>query len=352
MDPSEFVDGPALYAFARNNPINLRDVSGRETEGTLVEYKLGGLGQGSKIHQLHFFPATQQQRLNPKWTRPLSASLKELTLIGSAKLNATDKKIAKYLSGIDRIRDQKHLLEVIHDVKDIWKEAGVSGDIVDRWAKSSFATARKIGITGKLPPVGPSVLRRQKGGALSDASGFMGKAGKVFKVLAVGSALLAGGEALAYAAKGDFGGAARVIGEYAYDQTVGVAVDIGRGVKSVVDFVRDPLAGIRATIDEIRRSQEEQFSIFSNVDDAEAPKMPAPATPATPAPASPKPNRGNAAQGLLLLYSAIVLAAQAPNEPPPEPQTPDSEKIDLGEILCDEVEDFDELNDYLYTCAD
>jgi len=351
-DPSGLVDGPALYAFARCNPIDLRDVSGREAEGTLVEYKQKGRGQGSKIHQLHFFPAKQQQRLNPGWSRKLSEAHKELTLVGTAKLNATDKKVAKYLKGIGSIRDKEHLLEVVHEVKDIWRKAGVHPDIVDRWALSSFETARTIGITTKLPPAGPTVLRR-RGGVLSDATGVFNKVGKVFKVAAVVSALAVGGEAIAHIADGEFGAAAEVIGDFVYEQTIGTAVDVVSGIKSAAEFVTDPLAGVKSAINAIKAAQEESFSILGELQQPAMIDEPAPQTLAKPSPPSkPRPSRGNAAQGMLLFAAAVVLAAHAPKESPPDPQTPDEEKIDLGEILCDEVQELDELNEYLYTCVD
>ncbi len=170
VDPAGLVDGVDLYSFARNNPVNLRDVSGTDSVGKLVEFS-EGLGQGSKIHQLHFFPESLQKKINPGWTRGLSRQYKELVYVASNKLNAAvDAKIRKYVATIDRIRDEKHLLEIIHDVKDIWVKAGVPRDIVDVWAKSSFATARKIGIIKKPMPTGPSVLRRSSSGDISDAS--------------------------------------------------------------------------------------------------------------------------------------------------------------------------------------
>jgi RHS repeat-associated protein len=321
-DPLGLVDGVNLYAFSRNSPINLRDVSGTDPTGTLVEYSDKGIGAGSKVHQLHFFPASIQQKINPGWNRALSAKYKELTYVGSASLNATiDAKIRKYAANIDNIRDEKHLLEIIHDIKDIWREAGVPADIVDKLSLSAFSTARKIGILKKPVPVGPSVFRRRPGGEASSAvkaeTGLLGKAGKVAKVLVIAQGLLAAKDAAAYAWNGEWGKAGGVIVDFAYDQTIGTVVDAASTVKDAAEWISDPLAGVRETIADMKRIQDENDALLEQMlgggDDQPA-QPPPPAAPYRPPPQ--KPSRGNAAQSLLLWYVVIGLAASAPKTPP------------------------------------
>ncbi len=358
-DPAGLVDGPGLYSFAQDNPVNLRDVTGTDARaGTLVEFG-PGLGQGHKLEQLHFFPESIQKKINPKWTRALSRQHKELVLLGSASLNRTvDKKLAKYAEGITSIRDEKHLLKIIHDVQDIWKDAGVSQDIVRDWAKSAYSTARKIGILKKPLPTGPSVLRRSRTGELSDAakgSGLLGKVGKVAKVIAIAQGVLVAGDALADVFSGHPGRGAKKIATFAYDQTIGTVVDAAGLVKDAVEFLSDPLAGVRESLNQIKKMQDQQDAMLEDWlggDDKNTPPVPPPA-PSTPPPKTPqKPYRGTLAESLLLWTLAVGLAAKgsASNPEAVDPDVPE-EKIDLGEIDCDAV-DLDTLNDYIYSCTE
>ena len=306
-----------------------------DSVGTLVEYSKG-LGKGNKVHQLHFFPESIQKKLNPDWSRALSRQHKELVYVGSAKLNAAaDAKIRAYASRIDRVRDEKHLLKIIHDIKDIWVEAGVPRDIVNKWAYSAYSTARTIGILKKRPPSRPTVLRRTPDGDVSDAtkggSGRLGKAGKVVKVLAIIEGVSVAGDALAHAFRGDFGKAADVVTSFAYDQTIGTVADVAGAVGDVADFVMDPFAGIKDSLDAIKQMQDEQEAFLADYfgwnDEPADPPPPAPVIVARPAPK--KVNRGNAAQGLMLLAYAIALAAQAPPDPPAREETSSTE-VEIG----------------------
>jgi RHS repeat-associated protein len=347
-DPAGLVDGLDLYSFARNSPVNLRDVSGTDSRiGTLVEYKEKGQGLPKGFEQLHFFPASVQLKINPGWTRGLSETYKELVFVGSASLNRTiDAKLRKYAETIDNIRDKDHLIKIIHDIQDIWVEAGVDPDIVRNWTKSAFSTARTIGINTKPVPTRPSVLRRSPGGDVTDAtskSGLFGKAGKVVKVLAIVQGLVVSKEAAAHALKGDWDKAAGVLGSYAYDQTIGTAVDAAGAVKDAAKFVSDPLAGIREDVDALKKIQEENEAMIARIfghDEQKAPPAP-PVVVDRPAPS--KPDRGNAAQGLLLFAGAFALAATASKSPPESEES--EESFDPTEALEeDEVSDFiDEL---------
>jgi RHS repeat-associated protein len=347
-DPAGLVDGPGLYAFAQNNPVNLRDVTGKDSVGTLVEYKEKGTGQGSKIHQLHFLPASVQQKINPAWSRKLSEHHKELVYVSSNTLNASiDAKLRKYAAGIDNIKDEKHLLKIIHDIQDIWVEAGVDKDIVRKWSQSAYSTARKIGITKKPVPTLPSVIRR-RGGVVSNA---LGKVGKVAKPLAFVAGVITVGEAAADVLRGDYKKAAEKIGSFAYDQTIGTAVDAVGVVKDAAEFLADPLAGTRKNIGQIMKEQEEAFDRLFGHEEQQTPPAPSPFPEPAPSTPIPKRDRGNMAEGLLLLTVAIGLIAEG-SRSAPESEGSQSEKIDLGEIDCDEIKDLEELNDYLYSCAE
>ncbi|WAK00594.1 SpvB/TcaC N-terminal domain-containing protein [Methylobacter sp. YRD-M1] len=324
VDPAGFIDSLGLYSFAQNNPVNLRDVTGTNSrEGTLVEYG-AGLGQGHKLEQLHFFPESIQKKINPGWTRPLSKKNKELVLLGSASLNRTvDRKLAKYAEGIDYIRDEKHLLKIIHDIQDIWIEAGVSQDTVRDWAKSSYSTARKIGITKKPVPTRSSVLRRRSGGDVSDATKpKSGLLGKVAKPLAIIQGIAVAGDALADVFKGDFRKAAGKISSYAYDQSIGTVVDTAGAVKDVAEFVMDPLAGIRATVDDIKKMQAEQDALIADIFAPDEQKAPPVSSVVVDRPASKKPAYRRTPQdfayAVLLLNAYLNIALSEPtNESSP-----------------------------------
>nr|WP_236038299.1 toxin TcdB middle/N-terminal domain-containing protein [Ktedonobacter robiniae] len=107
---------------------------------------------------------------------------------------------------------------------------------------------------------------------------------------------------------GDFRGAAREVGSFAYDQTVGVVVDAAGLVKDAAKFVSDPLAGIRESVDTLKKMQEEEDATMDRIfghDEQKAPSAP----PVVDRPAPRKPDRGNEAQGLMLFAAAVGLAA-------------------------------------------
>ncbi|MFH0340690.1 MAG: toxin TcdB middle/C-terminal domain-containing protein, partial [Chromatiales bacterium] len=310
-DPAGLVDGLGLYSFAQSNPVNLRDVSGTNSNGTLVEYNKRGQGFGKGVHQLHFFPLSIQQKISPKYSRELSQKHKELTLLGPSAMNPdVDSKLRKYAEGIIHIKDEKHLLRIIHDIQDYWIDAGVDRDIVRRWTLSAFETANTVGINKKLLPKGPTVLRRTISGDIFDAtkpkSGLLGKAAKVAKPLAIIQGVAVVGSAAADVFRGDFGKAADKLGSYAYEQTVGTVVDAARAVKDAAEFVSDPLAGFREAVDEIKKMQAEQDAQMADIFGRDEPTPPAPPV-VVDRPAPRKPDRGNAAQGLMILSAAIGL---------------------------------------------
>jgi RHS repeat-associated protein len=357
-DPAGLVDGLGLYSFARNNPVNLRDLSGTESVGDLVEYSNKGRGYGHEIEQLHFFPASIQKKLNPGWSRQLSSDLKELVLLGSPTLNRIDKKIAGYAATIDKIRDEGHLLTIIQHIKGIWVDAGVPRDIVDKWALSAFSTAREIGITKKVLSAGTSVLRRRSGD-VSDATkaGLLGKAGKVVIVLGILDVAGRAVEAAGYLWNGEYRKAANVAVSYAYDRTIGTAVDAAGLVKDAYEFLSDPLAGVRASIDQIKKLEEEEFSLLDESPGhhkQQTPPAPAPAAVDRPPQSTTRRDRGTLEQSLMLWTLAVGLAAspQASSSVSGSGSSGStSERIDLGEIDCDAV-DLEGLNDYIYSCAE
>ncbi|MET0476055.1 MAG: SpvB/TcaC N-terminal domain-containing protein [Mycobacterium sp.] len=345
-DPAGLVDGQGLYTYARGNPVNLRDVSGTDSRiGTLVKYDKKGLGLGKDIHQLHFFPASILQKISPKWTYDLSDTLGELVYVAHRSLNdATDAKLRAYGRSIDKITDQKHFMRIVRDVQEIWRDAGVPQDIVRPWTKSAFSTAKDIGITRK--PTGGAVFKRVPGGGLTSA--ILDKVDKFAKPLAVVAGVIVAGQALADVVNGDFGKAANRIGTFAYEQTIGPVVDAASAIKDIGEFIADPLAGIRESIEQIQREQDAMLDSFSfGTDEDTIQSAPAPSTTAAAPPA--KRDRGTLYESLMLWSLAVGLAARAPSVADVDPT---ADKEDLGEIDCegfDEI-DFEGLNDFYYSC--
>ena len=347
-DPAGLVDGLGLYTFARNNPVNLRDVSGTDSRiGTLVKYKRKGLGLGPSIQQLHFFPASIQRKINPDWDYDLSEELEELVYVGPQSLNAAiDAKLRKYAGKIDKIKDQKHFMRIIRDVQEIWTDAGVDVNIVRTWTKSAFSTAKTIGINKKPKPKGPNVLKRTPGGG----GGVTNAISKVAKPLAIVAGVFVAGEALGDVFRGDFGKAADKVATYAYDQTIGTVVDAVSTIKDIGEFIADPLGGIRETLEQMKKDQDAVFDQFFGSDEEKAP-APSPFPPAAPPPPVVKRSRGTLYESIALWTLAVGLAARAPASPESD-FDPSAEREDLGEIDCSdfELEDWDALNDFYYDC--
>ncbi len=336
--------------------MNFSDVSGTDARiGTLVDYKEKGAGLPKGYEQLHFFPESVQKKINPSWSRGLSEKYKEKVFVGTSSLNRTvDHKLRQYAKTVgSTIKDEQHLLKIIHDIQDIWLEAGVKIDVVRDWTMSSFSTANTIGFLKKPVPVGPSVLRREPGG-LADAtkpkSGLLGKAGKVLKVVAIVQGLVVLGEAAADVWRGDYRKAAGKIGSYAYDQTIGTVVDIAGGVKDAAEFLIDPFAGLKADIKKYRDEEDALLDQYFGRNEEPTPPAPPP-PPAPPRPSTRKPYRGTVQQSLALWTVAVGLATLPQASPSVSQSGSTSETVDLGEINCDDI-DLDELNDYVYSCAD
>jgi RHS repeat-associated protein len=164
--------------------------------------------------------------------------------------------------------------------------------------------------------------------------------GRVAEVLIILDAIPAAGRALDRLVHGDLSGAAREVGSFAYDQTVGAVVDIAGFLKDAAKFVADPLAGIRASVDVLKKMQEEEDAIFAQSLHHDEPKAPPPIVVDQPAPS--KPDRGDVVEGMMLWEASIALVTSAPPAPPTptSTETPSSgsglpQRNPIPAALCD-----------------
>ncbi len=280
-DPAGAVDGWNLYAFCRLNPLRFVDLQGTDAkERAIRDYSAEMERQAAlrtEVNRLENTAAASQQKVNKAYE-----TLDKLDASGLSE-RALDKEI-------DRLN------KTINQASQEFREAAAA--LPGARSQLRRSTEELGQLTRRLTKLGVDVQRLEKDlRALKKAPGFAlagagggtaaegGKVlkgvkllGKVTKIAFAIEAGVATGKTLKHLANGEFRAAAGVVGDFAYDQTIGAA-------KGLYDLGKSLFSGIGDTI-------------FG------------PSEPAAPA----RPSRDRMrdfAQGIMILTAAVGLAIQA-----------------------------------------
>lgn len=327
-DPAGLQGGMNLYAYAHCNPVKYSDRNGAEPE-TYAEVLPGLLSDYPHLGQL--------------WDASADAVLENKFGKGSHEKNL--KAFHKWLDGKpEGPRRTEAAREVFNSVRQsFYRKVGKqyqAGNKVLGGLSLDKTRIDEMAVSGKSPIPGSQIdhaidelainpyeslkasnlgIRKGhagvKGGSHFEATEgrkarrLLGKAVTVLVLFDAGKAAARVGDRLLH---GDIRGAAREVKNFAYDQTIGAVVDVASTAKDIAEFVADPLAGLRESIEEMKKEQEAQLDRLDEMlgrNDPPAPPQPAPVV--TPPPPPPPKKVRNAAEGAMMLIAAIALAAYA-----------------------------------------
>ena len=334
-DPAGLNGGINLYGYAHGNPIRYSDQSGAAPDevlpGLLTDYPHLGqawddaaenilenkYGKGTYEKNLEaFHNALDRLPEGPKRTalaREVFGSVRRSFYRSVGKLYAQGKKV---LGNIDLPK------EVITAMKADGTAPVKLSQIdhaIDELAENPYKAldAMNLGLRyGHARVPGGSHYKATEG-----RKGLKKVLGGIATVLIVADAGVAAAHVGNRLWHGDPVGAAREVGSFAYDQTIGVVADtisLAKGIATApAKFVSDPF-GVKESVEVLKTQEEEAYAELDDIfgqHEQKAPPVP-PVAVAQPAPR--KPSRGDAVEGMMLFEGAVALViAGSANSPAP-----------------------------------